>query len=336
MIKRSTTQASFPAMSTTVQIIGVDVSPSAIREAELIGRDLVDIWDRTFNRFRPDSELCRVNDGRGRPVVTSRLFRDVLVTALDGARLTGNRFDPSILPALEAAGYDRDIASVRRGGSGHGPARKRAPAPHPASIEINHAAGTVRIPDGIRLDLGGIAKGAFVDRLTAAVQTWPGGCVDAGGDMLVWGLPPAGDHWIVGIEDPVWPETDCAVLEVRRTPVAIATSGTNRRRWRIAGRDAHHIVDPTTSQPLTGPIRSATTVAANAVTAEIASKALLVAAARGEAIAAWGSELSLIATSVTPSGNAAIRATAHTSIATEDNHEPPCIVHTFDSALHCT
>jgi thiamine biosynthesis lipoprotein len=335
MIERSINEGSFPAMSTVVQIIGVDVSSDDIREAERLGSDLADIWDRTFSRFQPDSELSRLNDRHGRPMATSQLLRDVLERALEGARLTGNRFDPTILPALEQAGYDRDIAEVRRGSCTRGPAPDAVLVNQPDSIEIDHAAGIVRIPSGIRIDLGGIAKGAFVDRLADAMHAWPGGCVDAGGDMRVWGIPPGGDHWIVGVEDPGQQEVDCAVLDVCWPKIAIATSGTNRRRWRIDGRDAHHIIDPATGQPLAGPLQSATAIARTAVSAEIASKAILVAAARGERIDGWGSDQSVVVTSSHTSGKPIVQVTAHSSIASEEHHAPPCIIHTSDSNECC-
>jgi thiamine biosynthesis lipoprotein len=323
-------------MSTSVQIIGVDVSPEAIRDAEAIGRSLYETWDRAFNRFRPESEVSRLNECGGWAMATSQLFREVLEAALHAARQTGNRFNPAILTALEDAGYDRDIDEVRQSSSHRSHAATATAVSPPESIEIDHAAGTVRVPDGTRIDLGGIAKGMFVDRLADALDEWPGGCVDAGGDIRVWGVPPTGDHWIVGVEDPGRQEIDCASLEVIWPEAGIATSGTNRRRWRINGRDSHHIIDPATGRPLTGPIRSATAIAGTAAEAEVASTALLVAAARGEPVETWGSVQAILATHSSTSGLSIARAITHRQPATEGRHGPPCTIHAFDPAVLTT
>jgi thiamine biosynthesis lipoprotein len=131
----------------------------------------------------------------------------------------------------------------------------------------------------MRIDLGGIAKGAFVDRLASGLGSWSGGCIDAGGDLFVWGSPPEGDSWRIGIEDPCRPETEVLVAEVRGAAgVGVATSGIYRRRWAADERTAHHLIDPRTGSPLITDIASLTAFASCATRAEIATKALMVSA----------------------------------------------------------
>src|SRR5213078_1176732 len=70
-------------------------------------------WDRVFSRFRPESELCRVNRDPAKVVVLSRLFAHAARVALGAAAATEGLVDPTLGLAIEAAGYDRDSAELR-------------------------------------------------------------------------------------------------------------------------------------------------------------------------------------------------------------------------------
>ncbi|HEU5431302.1 MAG TPA: FAD:protein FMN transferase, partial [Thermomicrobiales bacterium] len=225
-----------------------------------------------------------------------RLFLDLVERAAAAVARTGGRFDPAILPALEAAGYDDTWPQIdrerdRRRGSA-------VPTPGPAAwgaIRLDRRSGTLALPPGMRLDFGGIGKGMFVDLLARRLRQWPGGCIDAGGDLFVWGASPDGDGWAIGIEDPAAPDHDLLVARAAGAPLGIATSGGYRRRWRAGGAAAHHLIDPATGQPLpaSGPC-AATAFAATVTDAEIATKALLVAAANGDPLDAIDAELGLL------------------------------------------
>jgi thiamine biosynthesis lipoprotein len=282
--RREVESRRFRALGTTVDVTGVGIDRETCERAVAGAIDFAAIWEATFSRFRSDSELSRLNAATGGPRRVSPDLIEMIAAAQTAYLRTGGRFDPTILPNLENAGYDRDFPRLttemaRQTRS----AAVAAPAPGMAGIQIDRADSTVVVPKGTRLDFGGIAKGAFVDRLAERFARWPGGCVDAGGDLRVWGNPPSGSHWFVGVEAPHLLETDvfvAVILDGRAS--AIATSGTNRRRWRLADEQAHHIIDPATGRPTTGDLLSVTAFAASTTAAEVATKALLVAAARGE------------------------------------------------------
>ncbi|GIW04140.1 MAG: FAD:protein FMN transferase [Thermomicrobiales bacterium] len=295
-MNRTIGQTQIPAMGTAITIIGVEISAAALHEARTLAIALASAWDALFNRFREDSEISRLNRSGGQPVSVSPLFLDVLEEAMTGVRMTGGRFNPAVLPALEAAGYDRNFADLKRQAPR---AAARADGDHARGdledIVIDRGQGAVCLPPGMRLDFGGIAKGLYVDRLAALLSDWPGGCVDAGGDVRVWGLPPDGAHWRVGIEDPTWPGEDLLVAEVLRTGAAgVATSGSYRRWWRLGDRIAHHLIDPATGQPLTGVVVAATVFAPSVARAEIMTKSLLVAASRDEPLSLPGCALAVL------------------------------------------
>ncbi|HEU5056116.1 MAG TPA: FAD:protein FMN transferase, partial [Kofleriaceae bacterium] len=121
-------------------------------------------------------------------------------------------------------------------------------------------------------------KGATVD---AAAGLLPAiGAIDAGGDAVMRGPGPSGRGWQVEIEDPADPTRTRAVLAVPRDG-AVATSGPSRRRWRVAGRDVHHLIDPRRRAPADSDLLQATVLAPRAELADVLAKtAFLLGAGR--------------------------------------------------------
>ncbi len=220
-----------------------------------------------FSRFRSESELARVNEMAGSGWIgVSEPFEGLVRTALRYAAETDGAFDPAVLHALVAAGYDRDFDEVLAGA--------RA-ALRPAERcgrwrEIDVRPGAVRLPAGVGLDLGGIAKGWTVDRAAedALAEGLPWALVSAGGDMRVIGQAPELD---IPVEDPREPANELGRL--RLSSGALATSTTVRRSW---GEGRHHVIDPLTGAPADTPLLQATVWATTCVRAEVlATEALL-------------------------------------------------------------
>jgi len=228
-------------------------------------------WEAVFSRFRPESELSEVNQQAGQWVQVSPEFFAVLRLAVQAAEDTDGVFNPLILGALEAAGYDHSFdpehfipASAPR---------KAVPVPDHHQIEIDARRRMVRFPKEARLDLSGIVKG-WAAQETALRLEMIGPClVDAGGDMVMRGSPDASGGWLASVTDPLTNET---AYTVRLTDAAIATSGTDYRNWTRDGQRFHHLIDPRTGQPSDSPIVTATVIAPNAVQAEIWAKAGLI------------------------------------------------------------
>jgi thiamine biosynthesis lipoprotein len=234
---------------------------------------LADI-DAACSRFRPDSELAAVNAARGRAVPVSPLLLDALEVALRAARLTGGLVDPTVGGALVLSGYDRDFALVR------GSRVRRVRAGRVAGwsvVELDRDAGTVRLPAGVRLDLGATAKalaadGAAAGALEAGVR---GVLVNLGGDIATAGDAPAGG-WAVRVTDSHRAGPDAAGQDVTIASGGLSTSSTTVRRWRRRGGAAHHIVDPRTGLPAAEHWRTVSVAAASCVDANIASTAAIV------------------------------------------------------------
>lgn len=260
----------FRAMGTDVEVIVVDGPPDAGLQAQA----RVDALEARWSRFLPDSELSRLNAAAGAPAVVSQLTFDLVERACEAWELTGGLFDPTVLTALEAAGYDRTFEAVDRDRTES--AAPGAPAPGCGAIELDRLVRAVRLPSGVRLDLGGIGKGYTADLVANELYEAgaAGVCVNLGGDLRVIGEAPDGaPAWVVAVEDPSGAHDlgNLALLEG-----AVCTSTRVRRAWRRAGRDLHHLLDPSSGEPATTGLMSVTVLAGEAWLAEVLAKAAFV------------------------------------------------------------
>jgi thiamine biosynthesis lipoprotein len=227
-----------------------------------------------WSRFRPTSELCRLNAAGGSPIVVSHDTYYVVARAIGSWRATQGWFDPTVLDALEAAGYDRDFDAIADDRDARVDPRPPAPAPGCDGIELLPLLPAVQLPVGVRLDLGGIGKGTaadlVVDELLAAGAE--GACVDLGGDVRVGGTGPDERTWRIDLDPELAPGRS-----FRLADGAVATSTRSRRAWMRDGVARHHLIDPRVGVPAATGLRSVTVVAAEAAAAEVLAKAAFVA-----------------------------------------------------------
>lgn len=229
-----------------------------------------------LSRFRPQSELCRLNNRPEAWVAVSPLLWRVVTTALSLARATGGLFDPTILPALETAGYTATFEKVRAGAGELATGRPTRGRWQEVSLDPRRRA--IRLGAGVRLDLGGVAKGIVAqDAVNMLSKTGPA-LVDAGGDLTA-GNPPRGwPGWPVAVAAPAREdEAERDLFKLWLANATLATSGIDYRRWQIGKHMAHHLIDPRTGRPATGDVVSATVLARSAAAAEGWATAALIA-----------------------------------------------------------
>ncbi len=238
--------------------------------------DVLAALDQQASRFREDSELSWLNAAGGGIFMLSDGLAEAVGVALAAARWTGGRADPTVGDALISLGYDRDFAAIdlRRGE----PPGTPAPAPGWHLVQLDGR--LLRLPSGVRLDLGATAKGLGSDRAVRAVMSATahegGVLVSLGGDIAVAGTPPR-DGWpVTAAEEPDHAGPPGPQL-VRLTGGAVATSSVTCRRWRRGGTMLHHIVDPRTGLPADGPWRTVSVAAATCADANAATTAAIVA-----------------------------------------------------------
>ena len=123
-------RAHWRALGTSVHLLVLDGDLEAARAAV---ERLLDDVDRAYSRFRPDSELARVQAEPGRATPVGPLLWDAITTAFAVARDTGGAVDPTIGRAIRAIGYDDDFARVAAasGRPGRAPCSRPGLAGHP-------------------------------------------------------------------------------------------------------------------------------------------------------------------------------------------------------------
>jgi FAD:protein FMN transferase len=256
----------FRAMGTSIHILTDDsCAPRTVCAAATVIRRTFEREELRFSRFRAESELSRINAAPGRSIVLSPSFGTVMRLALDAARSTGGSFDPTVLYAMEAIGYDRDFDEVLAGA--RGVLRPAIPCGRWRDVTLED--DVLRVPAGVGIDLGGIAKGWTADLAASRAHDagLPWVLVNAGGDLRIVGDAPTID---VAIEDPDDRGTKLGRLSIREG--GLATSSIRSRSW---GPGLHHVIDPRTGAPAQTDLLQVTVMAPTCAEAEVAATAAL-------------------------------------------------------------
>lgn len=221
------------------------------------------------------SDVVRVNAAAGErdAVKVAPETMEVIVLALEMARRSEGAFDISYAAMRGLWKFDET------------PDRRVPPAAEIArrrrligwrDVVIDRAAGTVRLRrKGMRIGLGGIAKGYAVDRAAAVLRGrgLADFMVQAGGDLYVSGSKgPA--PWMVGVRDPRGGPADV----IARMPIrdhAFSTAGDYERSFILDGKRYHHIIDPKTGYPATAS-RGVTVLAPSAFLADALDDAIFI------------------------------------------------------------
>ena len=237
--------------------------------------DVLAAVDLAASRFRQDSEISALNRADGQAVVVSELFAELIRVGLDAAQETAGAVDPTLGAQLQQLGYDQTFRDVPR----NGPAitvQLRRPASWRA-VEFDREARTVRLPAGVQLDLGATAKAHASDLAAAAAHAATGApvLISLGGDIAVAGDTPEGG-WTIAVAEDSAAELSASHPLVTIAWGGLATSSTTVRRWRRGEEVVHHLLDPLTARPATGPWRTATVAGRTCLEANVAATAAIV------------------------------------------------------------
>jgi thiamine biosynthesis lipoprotein len=288
--------AAWRALGTGVRLVTNGGHPEPARRAV---EELLALVDATYSRFRPDSELTRLNAQAGQVVPVSGLLLHAVATALRGARASAGLVDPTVGRAMRLIGYDDHFETIAA--RTHGPVLRFEPVPGWQSVSIDERAQTVRLEPGVELDLGSTGKALAADLAAATANLASGGggvLVSLGGDIAVAGTAPRGGWRVLAAEDHATP-VDAGGEMITLTEGAVATSSVTVRRWTRDGIGLHHLVDPLTGRPAEGPWRTASVAGATCVDANIAATAAILL---GERARDWLTQRSLPARLVANDG----------------------------------
>jgi thiamine biosynthesis lipoprotein len=251
--------------------------------------------DDSMSVYKPTSEVSKVNSlAAQQPVTISPELFKLLTTALEYSRITEGAFDIT----YASVGYMYDFRARKR------PTEQQIQSALPAVIYrhvlLDAATSTVRFTQpGVRIDLGGIAKGYAVDCGIDILRArgFTHALVNAGGDSRVIG-DRFGKPWVIGIRHPDHP--DQVITRVPLTDSAFSTSGDYERYFDEDGVRYHHIIDPRTGHSASK-VRSATVIAPTATRTDGLSKTAFVLGA-DEAMRIYNSLADVDAILVTPDG----------------------------------
>jgi thiamine biosynthesis lipoprotein len=233
-------------MGVPVRTVLFAASEDTARDVARAGYARIRDLDRVMSDYRPDSELNALSPRAGEWVPVSRELFQVLARAKSIAQQTGGAFDPTVGPLVGLWREARD--------SGRLPdpdlladARRRTGW---SRLELNEARQTVRLGSGMRLDLGGIAKGFILDEALEAIRAHgiTRVLLEAGGDIVVGDAPPDREGWEIAIQvdDETFAQHAAALVNA-----ALATSGGSVQFVEIDGVRYSHVIDPATGLGLT-------------------------------------------------------------------------------------
>lgn len=262
---------SFTCMGNTASIV-------VIGDQQLLSKArlrLIDL-EKKWSRFIDTSEISNINKSDGKEIYVSADTITLVRYLVDAQSRTRGLFDPSLLPALIGLGY----GVSRLDGSMKSDIAPNAKWAIPVSeTRIDSVSGAVRLPSGATLDPGGLGKGLAADIVATELISLgaAGVCVSIGGDMRIAGESEGNGGWSVAVESPFNENNDLSTLVLKSG--GIATSSTRGKRWVGPLGEMHHVLNPTTSAPLTefaGQLVQSTVLASEAVWAEVFATALLV------------------------------------------------------------
>lgn len=268
----------YPVMGTEVTFSAFTGDPAtaerafeaAYQEIRRVERLMTD-WEHPGE---PESDIVRINKAAGRQAVkVSGETLEVIQRSLDMSRRSEGAFDITFAAMKGLWKFDEDMDKTLPAADEIARRRKLI---NWRDVLVDAKAGTVKLRrPGMRIGLGGIAKGYGVDRCAAVLRAagLPDFMVQAGGDLYVSGRKGAA-NWMVGIRDPRGSPHDI----IARMPIqdhAFSTAGDYERGFVLGGRRYHHIIDPKTGYPATAS-REVTIFAPNAFLADALDDAVFI------------------------------------------------------------
>lgn len=226
--------------------------------------------DALMSPFKPNSELSRINrEAAQKPITISQEMFDLISRSLEFSKLSGGAFDIT----FSSVGYLYDYREHIKPSDAE--IAKALPGVNYRHLQLDRKRRTIHFArSGVRIDLGGIAKGYAVDNCIALLKKRgiTNAIVTAGGDSRLLG-DRRGRPWNVGIRDPR--RRDDVVMVLPLMDVAISTSGDYERYFEADGVRHHHIINPKTGKSASG-VRSVTVIGPDGVTTEGLTKSVFV------------------------------------------------------------
>ena len=228
-------------------------------------------YENLLSKTVVGSDVQRINASHGEPVTVDPETWAILKRAKEISALTGGAFSVTIAPL--SAQWDFT------GGTNRMPTDEERLAALPLVNDELLVLGdnyTVTLPEGMEIDLGGIAKGYIADRVAEMIRGQVhGATLSFGGNVYAVGLKPDGTAFNLGIQDPD-AATGTPVAVVQATDVSLVTSGIYERYFMVGDTRYHHILDPETGLPADSDLASVSILDASSMDADALATACIV------------------------------------------------------------
>ncbi len=251
-------------------------------------RYIRDVVDEAFNQMRriesilthyqKESDISRWNRADTSPLKVEKETLEIMRRAIDFYRHSDGAFDVTVLPILELWGFAQDKTSseVKHFVPADEEIKEKLRLVGSDKIIVDEKNGQVKFAiSGMKVDLGGIAKGFIVDKAVERLKNKniKSALINAGGDIYCLGSKKDGSDWVVGIEHP---RKKGIFATLKLKDKAVATSGDYQNYFLIGDKRYSHIFDPQTGYPVENNCISVTVVASDCATADALATAIFV------------------------------------------------------------
>ncbi|MEA3328747.1 MAG: FAD:protein FMN transferase [Candidatus Omnitrophota bacterium] len=265
-------------MGTVVEISVAegDKKPEQIKRAVDKAFEEMDSINKLMSIYRTDSQLSEINrSGKGQMAVVSDELLEVIKKSIWISRLSSGAFDVTLGPVIELWGFGQkgrieNLPSLEQ-------IDKALSMVGYHSIIIDDEEKKIGFAkEGMRIDLGAVAKGYAVDKAIKALKSEGinNALVNAGGDICCLGLNAKRMPWIIGIKDPRHFSRIITTLKLENK--ACATSGDYENFFLKDGKSFSHLIDPRTGRPVENEIVSVTVLASDCFEADGLATAVFV------------------------------------------------------------
>lgn len=250
-------------------------NPSAYGDLSNEIQETLDRVDHLMSNWKPTSEVSRFNRlSPDSSITLSKETADVVTAALDIARQTDGRFDPTLAPLIELWGFGKSNRTEFPSQAAVEAAKARFGWQH-LILEESQLRKTL---PGLTLNLSAIAKGYGVDAVAALLRDkkLTRFMVEVGGEVYAEGDNPRNQAWRIAVENPVVqdPNQPIAISSLKGT--ALATSGDYRNYFEHEGKTYTHIIDPARGFPVERHVASVSVVAPSCMLADGLATAFMV------------------------------------------------------------
>lgn len=207
-----------------------------------------------YNRYEGINNLCVLNAAEGEELVVDKKIIDLLNFSKDMYSLTGGKVNVAMGNLLKiwhdcrkAAENDPETAVL----PDENALRTAAESINIDDVVINKEKNSVRLQNGVRLDVGAVAKGYAVEQVALWMEEngMSGYVLNVGGNVRTIGKKADGEGWTVGIENPTGDENEPYLEYLSLYDYSLVTSGSYQRFYVVGGENYHHIIDEETLYP---------------------------------------------------------------------------------------